>query len=796
MNENELKYQVRVDSDELIRLREEVERLEGQAKRAADSVATKWEKTGRNISKVGDGLTKGVTVPLLAVGTMSVKAAIDFESAFAGVIKTVDGTSEQLATLRQGIIDMATEIPASREEIAGVAEAAGQLGIETDNILDFTRVMIDLGEATNLSGADAATALARLANITQMPQSEFDRLGSTVVDLGNNLATTEAEIVAMALRLAGAGSQVGMTEADILSMAGALSSVGIEAEAGGSAVSKVLINMAQAAANGGDQLENFAKTAGMSADDFKRAFEEDAAGAFVAFAQGLQGIAEEGGNVFGVLEDMGITEVRMRDALLRAAGAGDLFSESLAIGSAAWEENNALQREAEQRYETSASQLEILRNKASGVAMEFGEQLIPALLDALDAAEPILEVVGDLVQQFADMDPATQKVVIGIVATTAALGPMLSVTGRATSAVAGLVRDTATLAGQVRNGASALDVFSGSAGSLATAGVVAAGAVGVMIGSFLNTIPAVQDAQQATADWIVDLFDLGRASAELSDAASVHWDEHGNAVSAWAAHVEASKGKLQELRDELGGFQGQVAGIKDATLDLRQANLDVTRAQDGYTTAVKEFGQDSPQAEQASIRLEQAQLRQEVAAKRVKEQQSLLNDELASIPMPDSANAGQWEQYYARIEKAAADAARRVKEAEDALARARANPQNPSVTTVPYSTSPGGTVEPVPRNAAGTIQTQPTLGWTGEDGAEAIINLTNPRYRDRSLELLEYSARALGAGGGIVVHIGAIHAGAGDQSTIRAAAKAGAETGVTEALRRRRDHRGLIGYAS
>jgi len=108
------------------------------------NVGTKIKTVGNTISSVGRTLTRYVTGPILAVGTASTKAAIDFESAFAGVKKTVEATEEEFAELEKGIRQMSTELPASATEIAGVAEAAGQLGIKTEDILEFTRVMIDL----------------------------------------------------------------------------------------------------------------------------------------------------------------------------------------------------------------------------------------------------------------------------------------------------------------------------------------------------------------------------------------------------------------------------------------------------------------------------------------------------------------------------------------------------------------------------------------------------------------------------------------------------------------------------
>ncbi|HAP6208339.1 TPA: phage tail tape measure protein, partial [Enterococcus faecium] len=148
--------------------------------------------------------------------TAVTSAAISWESAFAGVKKTNDEVVDSngnvvysYSDLEKGLRDLATKLPASHQEIANVAEAAGQLGIKTENVVSFTKTMIDMGESTNMSAETAATSLARFANITQMSQKDFDKLGSVIVDLGNNFATTESEITEMGLRLAGAGKQIG-----------------------------------------------------------------------------------------------------------------------------------------------------------------------------------------------------------------------------------------------------------------------------------------------------------------------------------------------------------------------------------------------------------------------------------------------------------------------------------------------------------------------------------------------------------------------------------------------------------
>lgn len=410
-----------------------------KASKALDAAAKKMEDIGKKMTAAGQELSVMVTAPLVAVGAASAKASIDFESAFAGVRKTVEATEEEFQQISESIREMSKEMPASATAIAGVAEAAGQLGIKNEALMGFTRTMSDLGVATNMSAEQAATSLARLANITQMPQENFDRLGATIVALGNNLATTESEITEMALRLAGAGKQIGMTEAQILSFAGSLSSVGIEAEAGGSAFSRVMIEMAMALANGGNSLNSFASVAQMSASQFKTAFKNDAAGALVSFVEGLGKMSAAGENTFAVLDDLQLSEIRVRDALLRASNAGDLFRESMELGTQAWEENTALVNEANQRYETTASQLKILGNRIVDAAITLGDALVPAIMSVLDALEPMLKNIENAAEWFANLDPEMQKTILTMVALAAAVGPLLVLSGKMVTSVAALV---------------------------------------------------------------------------------------------------------------------------------------------------------------------------------------------------------------------------------------------------------------------------------------------------------------------------------------------------------------------
>jgi TP901 family phage tail tape measure protein len=356
-----------------------------QQQQAVDDVTT---ATGATLLGFGAAAATG-----LALAT---KAAIDWESAWTGVTKVVNGSPEQLAALEDELRGLATTLPQTHAEIAGVAAAAGQLGIAREDIADFTSTMVAMGVSTDIASEDAAMGMARLMNIMQTAPDEVANLGSAIVGLGNAGASTESEIMEMALRIAGAGHTVGMSEAEVLSFSSALASVGIEAESGGSSISTAMIKISEAVAEGGESLDGFAQVAGVTADEFAQKFSSDPAAAIDMFVQGLGRIQSSGGDVFGTLESLGMSEIRLRDALLRLAGAGDLLTESLTTGNEAWQENSALTDEAARRYETTEAQMAIAKNQLVDIGITLGDTLVPILRDFLDAGSGLLEFFSGL----------------------------------------------------------------------------------------------------------------------------------------------------------------------------------------------------------------------------------------------------------------------------------------------------------------------------------------------------------------------------------------------------------------
>ena len=452
------------------------------------------QSVGGKMTGLGNTMTVGVTAPIVAGVGAVVKSAMSWESAFAGVKKTNDEVVDSngnvvysYADLENGLRGLAAQLPASHEEIAGVAEAAGQLGIKSQDVVSFTKTMIDMGESTNLSAEDAASAIAKIANITGLTSDEYQRFGSSVVALGNNFATTESDIVSMANRLAASGTLAGLTNQEILGLATAMSSVGIEAEAGGTAMTQTLSAIESAVAEGGEDLQKFATVAGESAQEFADKWKNHPIEAIQDFIRGLGKLDEKGESATMVLDDMGLSGVRQSNMLKSLALAADTMTGAVDLSNRAWSENTALTNEASTRYETTESKLRMLKNQVVDMAIDFGGPFVDALKNGLEASKPLIQTLSDMAKKFNELSPAQQQHIMKWLAISAAAGPALSILGKLTTGLGSMFKvfgsvnsGIGKLVGKLAPMASGLTGVGSAAGGAAGAASNFGGAVGLL----------------------------------------------------------------------------------------------------------------------------------------------------------------------------------------------------------------------------------------------------------------------------------------------------------------------------
>lgn len=405
------------------------------------------------------------------------KTAIEFEDAWTGVTKTVDGTPQQLAKIDDGLKNLAQTTSSTYQDIAHYAELAGQMGIPTDSIVGFTKTITELGDTTNLVGEEAAQSIAKFSNVmvsqSKKTNTYYSRLGSTIVDLGNKFSTTEADIMDMATRLGVAGKMVGFNSNQVLGLSTALSSLGIEAAAGGGSVSKMLKTIDIAVSTGNDSLSDFAEVSGMTSQQFQKAWGEDAAGTFLKFVEGIG----KSSDVTKTLNDLGITEIRQSQAMGALAQSSDVLANALNVSKNAWNDNSAMANEAEKRYATLKSQLSQTWEAVKQAGNELGQAFTPTLTD-------LLKIVKKAANAFSNLDEGTQQTIAKMLLLTAAAYP----TAKGVSKVAGATQSAVKFFTKEH---SSLQKVADGFGDAAKAGELASTSIVSLGKGFVLTHPAI-----------------------------------------------------------------------------------------------------------------------------------------------------------------------------------------------------------------------------------------------------------------------------------------------------------------
>ena len=192
----------------------------------------------------------------------------------------------------------------------------------------------------------------------------------------------------------------------------------------GTAMTQVMNKMSNAVADGGTDLEIFASAAGVTSEEFAKAFNDRPIEALGMLIKSLEESGMSAGEMNGALETLGIKGIREADAIKRLVGSSDMLTEATKLSSNAFKEGTALQDEASVRYETMASNIQELKNIFNELGIQLGEVLMPYVSKAT-------EFIGNMAKRFTGLSDETKKMIVVIASIAASFGPLFLVLGTA-----------------------------------------------------------------------------------------------------------------------------------------------------------------------------------------------------------------------------------------------------------------------------------------------------------------------------------------------------------------------------
>lgn len=538
-----------------------------EARNSADGAATSIDEYGKEIKKAGEktkefsdetkGAVEAMASTLVAAGIKktfeeivdvlydAITASREFESALTGVAKTTNMTGKPLEDMSDRLKQMSLDIPEAANDLAGIAEIAGQLGMRGERELAvFTEVIAKLGSATDLTGESAATMLAKFGAYTDLPLEQYSNLGSAITALGNNSRTSESKILELSIGIASAGDRAGMSEADILGLSTVLSSMGIESARGATNMSKLIRAMDDAVITG-EKLDEFAAASGLTAGEFATAWRNNAADALVTFVDGLNATVDAGGSLTSVLTTLGIKEEHMTRSIEAFVNSREFLNDTLELSRVAFEEDIALQEEASQRYETTDSKVQILHNSINLLAIEVGDQLKPAF-------DSFVAIGTDAVQWATDFVSNNEAIIPLVTALATGMGVL----------AVGIVANTTIIQSALLGLKAAIDTATGGV-TLIISALVALAALMITMpkDETSETIKRIGNAAKESAENVKEINEKYNESVDAARAAAI---EAGTYIDRLSALESQGKLTTAEQRE----YNALVSNLKELLPDV------------------------------------------------------------------------------------------------------------------------------------------------------------------------------------------------------------------------------------
>lgn len=415
------------------RLRGEIDRLGGSS--AVPALQRQYERLGRTMrdlrmnavqqagiqtrlenNRQARADMQGEIMGLVGAGfTLSVpiKLAIDFESAMADVKKVVDfGDNPILA--KQGVEVLSSEIlrlssirPMSATDIANIVALGGQSGIAKEQLMQFADSAVKMGVAFDISAQQAGQSMAELRSAFQLDQKGVETLADKINYLGNTTPAAAKSIMEIVQRVGAFGEVAGYSTGTVAVLGASMKGFGIAEEVAATSIKNMMLSLVAGETATKGQISAWKKL-GFDHEQVAKDMQTNAEGTTLAVLKAISKLdkheqASTLKELFGSESLLGIAP------LLANLG---LIEERLAGIKNASNFDGSMNKEYEARAETTANNIQLLKNNMAHLGIAIGSVVLPALNGLINDIKPVIEsVIG-----FAKANPVLVATLFKVVA--------------------------------------------------------------------------------------------------------------------------------------------------------------------------------------------------------------------------------------------------------------------------------------------------------------------------------------------------------------------------------------------
>ena len=564
---------------------------------AIDQAAQKLKSLGTKITDVGKTLTMKVTTPLVALGTLSVKTAADFEQSMAQVAAVSGATGDDLAALETKAREMGSTTKFSASEAAEAMNYMAMAGWKTEQMLGGISGIMDLAAASGEDLATTSDIVTDALTAFGLKAEDAGRFADVLAAASSNANTNVSMMGESFKYVAPVAGAMGYSVEDVAVALGLMANSGIKASQAGTALRTILTNMAKPT----DTMAAAMEKLGVSLDDGNgnmKSFREimgdlrsgfsDLKMPIEDFQKRLQVLDEQLDEGSMTEEDYASHLAELTDAAFGAEGAMKANAAASLAGARGMSALLAIVNTSDEDFDKLTAAIDGSNGKASEMAgimqdtlegritqmksklqelgIQIGEKLIPII-------EKVVGWISDLIDWFSGLDEGTQETIIKIGLLVAALGPVLTVGGKVISLISGVVSGVGGI----------INAISGAGGLNAVLTSTCAGPLAAVVLSITAIVMWIQN-----WDDIMEVLEYGwekvcNAISESIQKVKNIWNDLVNSIE---NGLEAILGGTTDAIDLATRYKNEVQNQKVAPqIEENRKRWEAKRAQESSTNS-------------------------------------------------------------------------------------------------------------------------------------------------------------------------------------------------------------------